>query len=489
MTLNQLIKVLDIGKIPAGFKDFQVRGIACNSKLVKDKFIFVAVKGNKDDGHKFISEAIARGAKVIIYQTPGHQDTSTSGQIPFIKVRDTREALASIASEFYGNPSSKVKVIGVTGTNGKTTVTYLIEALLKEAGFAPAVIGTINYRFNSKTILSKNTTPGPLELQEMLKKMSDKGCDYAVLEVSSHALDQDRVGGINFSSAIFTNLTQDHLDYHQNMEDYFLAKSRLFKGLTKKSFSVINADDKYGQRLKKMFSKKRIITYAIENKANIRAQGIRMDIRGTEFTLMGLDNKLNIKTKLVGRHNIYNILAAASWALGEGLDVLAIRESISKFSLVPGRLEKIGSLKGFSVFVDYAHTDDALKNVITTLRQLTDKKIIVVFGCGGDRDKTKRPKMARVVSSLADFFIITNDNPRSENPDAIIADIMKGIVNSNYRVLPDRREAIKKALFLAKAGDIVLVAGKGHENYQILNDKTIHFDDREVVRECLAQAK
>jgi UDP-N-acetylmuramoyl-L-alanyl-D-glutamate--2,6-diaminopimelate ligase len=488
MTLDQLIKVLDIAKIPLGFKDFQVSGIACNSKLVKDDFIFVAIKGNKEDGNKFILESIARGARVVIYQdtrTQVRQDTKTKVKVLFIKVKDTRKALAKLAGEFYGNPSSKVKVIGVTGTNGKTTVTYLIEALLKEAGFSPAVIGTINYRFNARIIPSKNTTPGPLELQEMLKKMSDKGCDYAVMEVSSHALDQDRVGGICFSSAIFTNLTQDHLDYHQNMENYFFAKSRLFKDLTKKSFSVINADDKYGLRLKKILSKRKIITYGIGDKADVCAQNIRVHLSGTEFTLKGFNNKFNIRTKLVGRHNIYNILAAASWALGEGLDIDVISESMEKFSLVPGRLEKIDSPRGFSVFVDYAHTDDALKNVITTLRQLTDKRIIVVFGCGGDRDKTKRPKMARVVSSLADFFIITNDNPRSEDPDEIIADITKGIVKSDYYVLPDRREAIKKALFIAKAGDIVLVAGKGHENYQILNDKTIHFDDREIVRECL----
>ncbi len=493
MTLYQLIKFLDYAFVPAGFKDFQVRGIACNSKLVKDNFIFMAIKGNNYDGHKFIPEAIKRGAKAVIYQapgrrdtgTPGHRDTKTPGKILFIKVKDTRQALARIASEFSGNPSSKIKVIGVTGTNGKTTVTYLIEALLKEAGCCPAIIGTINYRFNARIISSKNTTPGPLELHGLLKKMSDQGCDYAVIEVSSHALDQDRVGGINFSSAIFTNLTQDHLDYHQNMENYFLAKAKLFKDLDKKSFSVINADDKYGLRLKKMLSQKRIVTYAIENKADVYAQDIRMDINGTEFTLKGINNKLNIRTRLIGRHNIYNILAAAGWAIAQGLGAQVIRRALEKFSPVPGRLEKMNSPEGFCVFVDYAHTDDALKNVITSLRQLTAEKIIVVFGCGGDRDKTKRPKMARVVSNLSDFFLITNDNPRSENPDAIIADIKKGIVKNNYRILPDRREAIKKAISLARAGDIVLVAGKGHENYQILKNKTIHFDDREVVRECL----
>ncbi|MFH1398149.1 MAG: UDP-N-acetylmuramoyl-L-alanyl-D-glutamate--2,6-diaminopimelate ligase [Candidatus Omnitrophota bacterium] len=418
--------------------------------------------------------------------TPGHRDTKTSGKILFIKVKDSRKALAKLASEFSGNPSSKIKVIGVTGTNGKTTVTYLIEAMLKEAENCPAVIGTINYRFNARTISSKNTTPGPLELQGMLKKMSDQGCDYAVIEVSSHALDQDRVGGINFSSAIFTNLTQDHLDYHQNMEDYFLSKVKLFNDLSKKSFSVINVDDRYGRRLKKMLSQKRIVTYAIENKADVYARDIQTDINGTEFTLKGLNHKLNIKTKLIGRHNIYNVLAAAGWAMAQGFGPQVIRRALEKITLVPGRLEKIDFPKGFCVFVDYAHTDDALKNVITTLRQLRPKKIIVVFGCGGDRDKTKRPKMARVVSGLADLFLITNDNPRSENPNAIIADIIKGTVKNNYRILPDRREAIKKAISLAKTGDIVLVAGKGHENYQIFKNKTIHFDDREEVRECLA---
>ncbi|MBU0503081.1 MAG: UDP-N-acetylmuramoyl-L-alanyl-D-glutamate--2,6-diaminopimelate ligase [Candidatus Omnitrophica bacterium] len=475
-----------IARIPVGFKDFQVRGIACNSKLIDDDFIFVAVKGNKEDGNEFIPEAIARGAKAVIYQSPGRQDTKISGRIPFIKVKDARKALAKLASEFYANPSSLVKVTGVTGTNGKTTVTYLIEALLKEANLSPAVIGTINYRFKNEVIVSKNTTPGPLELQGMLKNMADKGVDSAVMEVSSHALDQDRTMGINFSSAIFTNLTQDHLDYHKTMQDYFLAKAKLFKGLREKSASIINTDDKYGQRLKRSIRGKRVITYGIRNKADLKALDIRMNINGAEFTLKGLNNEFNLKTRLVGRHNIYNILAAVGWAISEGLSVKIIRGALEKFTLVPGRLEKIDSPKGFSVFVDYAHTDDALKNVITTLRQLTDKKIIVVFGCGGDRDKTKRPKMGRVVSRLADQFIITNDNPRSEDPEVIISDIKKGILNSNYLVLPDRKKAINKAISLASSGDIVLVAGKGHENYQILKDKIISFNDREIVKECLA---
>lgn len=485
MTLSQLIKISGIVAQTAGFKNFQVRGIACNSKLIKDDFIFVAIKGNKQDGNKFIPEAIARGAKAVIIQSPCLSGRHSQQKSLFIKVKDTRKALAKLASEFYGDPSSKVKVIGVTGTNGKTTITYLVEALLKEARLSPAVIGTINYRFKNKVMASKNTTPGPLELQGMLKNMADKGVDYVVMEVSSHALDQNRVDGINFSSAIFTNLTQDHLDYHKTMGDYFLAKAKLFQGLKEKSVSIINTDDEYGRRLKRLIRGRRIITYGIRNKADLKAKRIRMDVGGAEFTLKGLKNEFNLKTRLAGEHNIYNILAAVSWALSEGLSLRVIRSALERFDLVPGRLEKIASPKGFSVFVDYAHTDDALKNVIMTLRQLTDKKIIVVFGCGGDRDKTKRPKMGRVVSRLADFFIITNDNPRSEDPMSIISNIKKGALNNNYQVLPDRREAINKAISLASSGDIVLVAGKGHENYQIFKDRTIHFDDREVVKECL----
>jgi UDP-N-acetylmuramoyl-L-alanyl-D-glutamate--2,6-diaminopimelate ligase len=481
MRARQLIELLDTSDTYPDLPDFQVRGITCNSQEVLDNFIFVAIKGTYADGHNFIPEAIDRGAKVIVIQS----SVITSEKAVFIKVEDTRKALAKLAARFYGDPSRNLKVIGVTGTNGKTTITYLIEALLKEAGFAPSVIGTVNYRFKDKTLPSKNTTPGPCELQSLLAAMVREGANYAMIEVSSHALSQDRTEGIDFHSAIFTNLTGDHLDYHQTEENYFQAKAKLFQDLGPSAFAVINNDDKYAKRLKDLIYGPQIITYAIENQADIMAGDIKYNILHTEFVLKVDKKEINFKTQLIGRHNVYNVLASFAWALKEGLDPQVIKSSLEKFDFVPGRLQRINSGRDFSVFVDYAHTEDALTNVIQALREVADKRIIVVFGCGGERDKTKRPKMGYRASELADYVILTNDNPRSEDPRQIIEDIRKGIKKNNYSIIPDRRDAIKKSLSLAKAGDMVLIAGKGHENYQILKDKRIHFDDCEVVQECL----
>lgn len=483
MRLKQLIKSLyncDYSHL----EDFEVKGITCNSKEVLENFIFVAIKGNKTDGHQFIEEAINKGAKAVIIQCQSAKVSKCQSSVNLIKVDDTRSALAKLAIEFYGNPSQNLKVVGITGTNGKTTVSYLIETILIEAGFTPAVIGTVNYRFKDKVILSKNTTPAATQTQAMLSDMLKENINYAIMEVSSHALDQDRTAGINFHSAIFTNLTQDHLDYHHTLEDYFQAKAKLFKNLDTSSFAIINEDDEYGRRLKKL-TRAKIITYGIENQADIVAKNIKSDIRHTEFLLTAIDGKINFKSRLIGYHNVYNILAAVSWAKTEGLDLSVIKSTLEKFYFVPGRLERIDFDGDFSIFVDYAHTEDALCNVIRSLRALTSNKIIVVFGCGGERDKTKRPKMGYIVSELADFAIITNDNPRSEDPQDIIEDIKRGIKKENFCVILDRKEAIKKSLSLAKSGDIVLIAGKGHENYQILKDRIIDFDDRKVVRECL----
>lgn len=377
-----------------------------------------------------------------------------------------------------------MKVAGITGTNGKTTVTYLIEAILKEAGFIPGVIGTINYRFRGRVIPAKNTTPGPLELQSMLNDMLKEGVGYCAMEVSSHALDQGRTVGIKFHSAVFTNLTQDHLDYHKTLTNYFNAKSRLFKDMERGSFAVINEDDRYARKLKKITDAE-TITYGIDNRAEVLAKKIHFDARLTKFLLVSPQGQTDIVSLLIGKHNIYNMLASAAWALKNGIDLGVVKSALQKFRLVPGRLEPIDFKSNFCVFVDYAHTQDGLYNVIRSLRQLTQKRIIVVFGCGGDRDKNKRPKMGRVVSELADYAIITNDNPRSEEPLEIIRQIKKGMVKDNYCVIPDRFAAIKKSLGMAKRGDIVLVAGKGHENCQILKDRTIHFDDREAIRKCL----
>lgn len=484
MRLKRLIKSLGNLCIHSDLSDFEVKGISCNSKTVKEDSIFVAVCGTHADGHRFIEEAMDRGAKAVIVQSPQAIISVGPRKANFITASDTRKVLAKLAAEFYGNPSRGMKVVGITGTNGKTTISYLIEAILKETGFNPAVIGTVNYRFKDKIIPAKNTTPGPIELQSMLSDMLKEKVNYVIMEVSSHALDQDRTDGINFGSAIFTNLTQDHLDYHGTLENYFQTKAKLFKNIDSDSFAVINQDDAYGSRLKRLTSAQ-IVTYAIDNCADVIAGDIKFDVSHTEFLLSCQKKKTNFKTPLIGRYNVYNILAAVTFALREGLGLSVIRTVIEKFCFIPGRLERIDFKGDFWVFVDYAHTEDALSCVIRTLRQLSKNRVIVVFGCGGERDRTKRPKMGYVVSELADYAIITSDNPRSEDPLEIIEDIKKGMRKNNFCVIADRREAISKSLSMAKSGDIVLVAGKGHENYQILKDRVVDFDDRRVIRECL----
>jgi len=469
-----------------GLNDFEVSGITCNSRQVQDNFIFVAVKGNRQDGSAYINEAIAGGAKAVILVGP--QGCANSDNVSFIRVKDTRKVLAKLAARFYGNPSRKLKVIGVTGTNGKTTITYLLEALLKEAHFSPSVVGTINYRFKERVFPSTNTTPGAVELESMLGEMLKENIDYCIMEVSSHALDQYRTYAIDFNSAIFTNLTQDHLDYHKTLEHYFQAKARLFEDLSPNAFAVINNDDKFAKKLKKI-TKAHVFTYGIENNADIQGQDIKFSVAHTEFLAQTLKDKILIKSGLIGRHNVYNMLAVIAWALEEGIGIPIIKSALEKFTLVPGRLERIDFKGDFSVFVDYAHTEDALKNIINTLRQVSGKRIIVVFGCGGERDKTKRPKMGKVVTELSDYAIITNDNPRCEDPSGIIDDIKRGINKNNYCVIEDRYEAIRKALSLVEPSDVVLIAGKGHEEYQILKDRRTHFSDREAVRECLRSKK
>lgn len=485
MRAQELIESLDNCQFFSRLEDFTVAGVSCNSTEICDNFIFVAIEGTYIDGHRFIEEAINKGAKAVIVQNPRTLRPQNSDRACLIAVKDTRKALANLAAKFYGNPSSKVKVVGVTGTNGKTTITYLIEAILKEAGSTPAVIGTVNYRFKDKVIPSKNTTPPAVELQSFLADTVQENINYVIMEVSSHALAQDRTKEIDFHSVIFSNLAQDHLDYHKTLEDYFQAKAKLFKELHQGSFAVINNDDKYSRRLKELIQGPEIITYAINNKADIRASDIKLDISYTEFILKVIKKEIGFKVRLLGRHNIYNILASFAWAFKEGLDETLVKSALERFSFIPGRLERINSRKDFLVFVDYAHTEDALTNVIGALREVSSNKIIVVFGCGGERDKTKRAKMGYIASELADYVIITSDNPRSEDPQKIIEDIRKGIRKSNYCIISERKEAIEKSLSMARAGDIVLIAGKGHEQYQILKDRRIHFDDREAVRECL----
>ncbi|MDD5465896.1 MAG: UDP-N-acetylmuramoyl-L-alanyl-D-glutamate--2,6-diaminopimelate ligase [Candidatus Omnitrophica bacterium] len=468
----------------AGIK---IKGITSDSKQVKKGFVFVAIKGNRQDGSCFINEAIARGASAVVVQKKRPQ-IKIPGKVKLITVNDCRKFLAKAANKFYGFPSAKLKVVGTTGTNGKTTISYLIEALAKESGHACGVIGTIDYHFKGKVIESKNTTPGCVELQSLLARMYAGGVKYCAMEVSSHALDQDRVAGINFNRAIFTNLTQDHLDYHKNLENYFQAKARLFRSLPSSGVAIINNDDSYGRRIKRLTGAK-ILTYGIKRPSAVMAKDIDFDMHGAEFTLVAPKINLRIKTHLVGRHNIYNMLAAIAWGISEKLSIKDIKSAIEKFKNVCGRLEKVVCKRGYSIFVDYAHTPDALFNVISALRPLVKGRMIVVFGCGGERDKLKRPKMGRVVTELADYAIITSDNPRSEDPLRIIEDVCAGIDKNNYCRKPGRFEAIRAGLSMAKKDDCLLLAGKGHENYQVLKDGAVHFNDKEVVLKCLKSMK
>ncbi|PIQ90822.1 MAG: UDP-N-acetylmuramoyl-L-alanyl-D-glutamate--2,6-diaminopimelate ligase [Candidatus Omnitrophica bacterium CG11_big_fil_rev_8_21_14_0_20_41_12] len=465
----------------------EIKGITADSKKVRKGFVFVAIKGNRQDGSVFINEAIANGASAVVVEKKPVKIIIPQ-EIKLVLVNDCREFLAKEVSKFYGSASNKLKIAGITGTNGKTTIAYLIEALANESGASSGVIGTINYRFPGKTVVAKNTTPGSEELQKLLAQMLARRVKYCALEVSSHALDQDRVAGINFSRAIFTNLTQDHLDYHKNLENYFSAKAKLFGSLVPSSVAIINNDDKYACRIKRLTPAK-IITYGIKNRSTVMASDIDFRMQATEFTLIAPKIKLRIKTNLTGRYNIYNILAAIAWGISERLKITDIKSAIEKFKNVPGRLERISSKQGYAVFVDYAHTPDALFNVISTLRSLVKGRIVVVFGCGGERDKLKRPEMGKIVTELADYAILTSDNPRSENPGQIIDDICAGIVKDNYCLIVERAQAIRKGLALIKKEDCLLIAGKGHENYQILKNKVLNFSDRKVAQECLKLMK
>ncbi len=394
--------------------DLGIKGITCDSKAVKENFLFVAIKGNQQDGSCFIEEAIAKGASYIIMQGKPPA-AKTSKNVKFISVKDARKFLGHACAEFYDHPSKKVKVIGITGTNGKTTISYLIEAIAAQAKYGCGVIGTISYRFKNKVTIAKNTTPGPGQLQEFLSKMLIDRIKYCAMEVSSHALDQKRVEGIDFAYAIFTNLTLDHLDYHKNLENYFQAKAKLFRKLSSPSVGIINNDDPVAGRLKTLTCAK-IITYGIKNKSDFMACDIQYSIKGSQFTLIARNVKAKVNSNLVGKHNIYNLLAAIAWGISENIAFKNIKSALEKFKNVPGRLEKVNNKRGYNIFVDYAHTPDALFNIITALRPLVKNKIVVVFGCGGQRDKLKRPKMGEVVTRLADYAILTSDNPRSEDP-------------------------------------------------------------------------
>ncbi len=481
MKLKELIKDLNYKRIE-NISDYEIKGISCNSHNIAHGYLFVAIRGEKLDGHSFINRAQDLGAKAIILQ----KDLPIKKKVTKVLVHDSRAALACACATFFGHPAKNLKVIGITGTNGKTTVSYLIEKILECAGYSTGVIGTINYRIGNRVYSAVNTTPQPDILQSFLQEIVLAKSKYAIIEVSSHALAQHRVDCIEFSSAIFTNLSHEHLDYHGNLDNYFSCKSSLFKRLAESASAIINADDPYGRKLQNLV-KSQVLTYGIDSTADIRAKNLKLGIDKLAFTTITPRGNIEIESPLMGRHNVYNILAAISAAFVEEIDFSHIAKGLKRCACVSGRLERIDCGQDFLVFIDYAHTEDALKKILQELRTLSKNKIILVFGCGGDRDKAKRPRMGKIATGLCDYVIITCDNPRSEDPEKIIFDIMKGIgkKKDNYKVVLDRFQAIKYALSVAHNRDIVVIAGKGHESTQVFADKVIPFNDREVVEQIL----
>ena len=467
----------------SGDGDLEILGLAYSSLQVKPGFLFAALRGGKTDGFRFVDDALGRGAAAVLAEKPRPQDLKAA----WIKALDAREALAMAAANFYDHPSMKLKVVGVTGTKGKTTVTYLLESILVKAGLVPGVIGTVDYRWPGRLAAADRTTPEAPDMQRMLAEMLAGGVTHCLIEVSSHGLDLKRVWGIHFDIAAFTNLSPEHLDYHESIEEYFEAKKKLFFLNAKKRTAVVNLDDSWGKRLISELPLK-TVSFGLEPAAIVRAGNVRLTENGIKADVDYPGGEIKVCSRLMGRHNLYNILAAIAAGLALNIPAEAIKEGISALKGVPGRLEKIENSLGFQVYVDYAHTDEAMRSLLETVRELKPTRILLVFGAGGDRDKGKRPRMGKVAAALADVTLLTSDNPRSEDPLAIIADIEKGLIEGkakDYSIVPDRREAIARALAAAGKGDCVLVVGKGHERTQSFKDESVPFDDGEIIREIL----
>jgi UDP-N-acetylmuramyl-tripeptide synthetase len=472
-----------------GDPDVNVTGINYDSREVKPGNVFFCLEGEHTNGKYFVNDAVSRGAKVIV----SDEKITCPPEVTLLIVEDRLKALAAMSAGFYDHPSKKLSLIGVTGTNGKTTVTYLVESIFRQAGVPVAVIGTVNYRIGDEIITPKTTTPQASDLQYLLDLSLKKGIKTVVMEVSSHALVLGRVAHCEFDMCVFTNLTRDHLDFHKTMDDYFHAKLKLFQILSEISdrkdekFAIINKDDRYAGCISDSV-KVPVITYGLNKKSDITANSMRTNHRGMRFNIHSDIGSIDISTSLIGRYNIYNILAACACAVAKKIDLRCIKKGIEKIGAVPGRLERIDCGQPFTVIVDYAHTDDALCNVLSTIKELNPKRLVTVFGCGGDRDRLKRSLMGEVAADLSDYVILTNDNPRTEEPQKIILDIEVGVRKKgkdNYKVILDRKQAIEDAINMAEKNDVVLIAGKGHESYQIIGDNRIPFDDREIARKYL----
>ena len=475
-----------------GEKDKAVSSVTHDSRQAGRDSLFVAIRGLTMDGHRFVADVMRRGAVGVISESDAPEDF----QGAWLKVKEARSALAKAASVIYGEPSHQLNLVGITGTNGKTTTTYLCFALAEANGEKSAMLTTVEYRIREKTEPAVRTTPEASDTNKFLREAADDGCKMAVMETSSQAIDLHRCDWLKFNVAIFTNLTRDHLDYHGTMENYFDAKKKLFDGRLGEhpESCVINIDDKYGVRLVSELraNNQRVVTFAQNNPADLVAENIEVSlIKGTSFLLKTPQGERQITSPLVGKPHVYNMLAATAAALELGYDLDKICVGLEKCVGAPGRFERVAHDGEFAIVVDYAHTDDALLNTLKTARDLTRGRIITVFGCGGDRDKTKRAPMGEIAGRNSDLVIVTSDNPRTENPLQIIEEIKVGLksTNSPYLSIPDRREAIYRAIAGAKSNDVVIIAGKGHETYQIVGNQKYHFDDREIAREALEKLR
>jgi UDP-N-acetylmuramoyl-L-alanyl-D-glutamate--2,6-diaminopimelate ligase len=508
MRLKDFLKIDSIEKME-GDLDQEVGGLCYDSRTVGPGQIFFATPGEKADGHGFIAEAVRRGAAAVVFSREGHWPRAAAS----VRVKDVRRTMGLWAAHFHGRPSGKLRLVGVTGTNGKTTVTYLVESVLGAAGWKPGVIGTINYRYAGHEVPSHHTTPESIELQAMLVEMLRAGAEAVAIEVSSHALAQERVRGLDFDVGVFTNLSRDHLDYHRDMDEYFLAKSKLFTDYLKASAkprkaAVIYGDDPCGRQLIEQLgsSDLDVWSYGEGKQWDVHPLNVERDVGGLRGTIKAREQRIEFDSPLIGAANLQNILGAVGVGRALGVDAGLIAQGIRRLKSVPGRLEKVANDRGMTILVDYAHSPDALEKVLGAVRPLAQGKLICVFGCGGDRDRGKRPLMGEIAARLSDLVVLTSDNPRTEEPLAILDEVEAGVKKTplkrlalselgiqvgaaeparGYLLEADRRKAIGIAIGAASAGDLVLIAGKGHEDYQILGANKIHFDDREVAREAL----
>jgi len=472
-----------------------VCGITADSRKVRPGDLFICIPGEKYDGHAFIGEAIARGAAAIV----GQGDYAAAPGIPYVRLPDTRRAAGSIAAEFYGHPSRQLRVVGVTGTNGKTTTAFLSEAILQSAGHKVGLAGTVMNRYDGSKTAAERTTPEGIDLQAFCRRVADAGGEYLVMEVSSHSIELHRVDSIEYDVGVFTNLTQDHLDYHKTMGNYLKAKTKLFEGLTvrpdsaprkRRKGAVINLDDPVSRHIRQHTTVP-ALTYGLRTPADIRAERVRMTTDGLRYVAVTPQGRAEMILQITGRFNVYNSLAAIGVGLTEGVALPQIKAALAAFGGVPGRFERIDAGQDFTVIVDYAHTPDGLEQVLVAAREFTRKRLILVFGCSGERDRTKRPIMGEIAARLSDYCIVTADNPSSEDPENINREVEAGVRKhtAEYSLQTDRRVAVEQALAMARPGDLVLLAGKGHETYQVLKHETVPYEERRVAREILTQMK